>query len=140
LHSHASLAPITGKDGQHEITCFGENGKGDMNDNWRVETESRKALETNAPFRLVHTMRGYRLHSHGGAVDPQFTFGHQEVTGYPGTDENDLWTVERTYGPVLALRIPVIAAAAKWLSALHIAASLASSEERSQRRKGLPDM
>lgn len=37
LHSHAGIpSPVSG---QQEVTCFGDNGNGDSNDNWRIEIE-----------------------------------------------------------------------------------------------------
>jgi dolichyl-phosphate-mannose--protein O-mannosyl transferase len=89
LHSHRGFpSPITS---QQEVSCFGQKGVGDGNDNWRVEIESNGGWEAGKPVRLIHVNTGVALHSHGGYSDPTKTFGKQEVTGYSGRDGNDKW-------------------------------------------------
>ena len=83
LHSHEIESPCTG---QQEVTCFGDDGEGDENDNWLVVYSGDK-------LRLVHAMTGKRLHSHGTDL-PDWGFGQQEVTCFEGEDDNDYWQVQ----------------------------------------------
>lgn len=89
LHSHEFLSPVTG---QQEVTCFGDDGLGDGNDNWRVAVEGGGAWDTSKQLRLIHVATNFALHSHRGWSHPQWTDGQQEVTGFEGRDGNDLWT------------------------------------------------
>ena len=95
LHSHEISSAVTG---QGEVSCYGEDGEGDSNDNWRV-------LYRQGPdnaFRLQHVNTadsGHFLHSHDLKY-PDWGFDQQEVTNYAGRDSNDLWVVEaRERGP-----------------------------------------
>ncbi|MFI9811695.1 C1 family peptidase [Saccharothrix variisporea] len=89
LHSHCGFpSPVTG---QQEVTCFGEKGVGDGNDNWRVEVEGGGIWEAGKKVRLVHLPTEHALHSHLGHAHPEWTLGQQEVTAFRGRDGNDLW-------------------------------------------------
>ena len=89
LHSHGGFpSPVTR---QQEVTCFGEGGAGDGNDDWRVEVEGGGVWDDSRQVRLVHVPTGHALHSHGGFSHPKFTLGQQEVTGFAARDDNDLW-------------------------------------------------
>lgn len=89
LHSHSGFpSPVTG---QQEVTCFGERGIGDGNDTWRVETDAAVPWASGTHIRLIHIPTDHALHSHAGFAHPQWTMGQQEVTGFPGRDDNDLW-------------------------------------------------
>jgi C1A family cysteine protease len=89
LHSHTGHpSPVTG---QQEVTCFGESGVGDNNDDWRVEVEGGGQWDGGKQIRLIHAPTAVALHSHGGFSHPQWTMGQQEVTGFSGRDANDLW-------------------------------------------------
>ena len=91
LHSHSGHpSPVTQ---QQEVTCFGDNGFGDGNDNWRVEVEGEGAWIPGRRVRLIHVTTHHALHSHWGASHSQWTRGRQEVTGYPDRDDNDWWWV-----------------------------------------------
>ena len=91
LHSHRGFpSPVTV---QQEVTCFGQNGVGDDNDNWRVEVPGEGRWVADATVRLIHQGTNVALHSHGGYAHPLWTLGLQEVTGFAGRDDNDLWTV-----------------------------------------------
>jgi predicted acylesterase/phospholipase RssA len=90
LHSHTGFpSPLTG---QQEVTCFGEKGIGDGNDDWRVEVESGGVWSAGSRVRLIHVPTNVALHSHQGHADPTLTSGQQEVTGYAGRDFNDWWS------------------------------------------------
>lgn len=89
LHSHAGIpSPVTR---QQEVSCFGENGEGDDNDNWRLE--SPRQWTFGDAVRLVHINTNHALHSHLNHSDEDNTAGQQEVTCFSGRDNNDLWSV-----------------------------------------------
>ena len=91
LHSHLGHpSPVTR---QQEVTCFGDNGNGDDNDNWRVELTQGSSWQSNSVLRLIHVNSNAALHSHQGFSHPAWTMGQQEVTAYDGRDDNDLWQV-----------------------------------------------
>ncbi len=92
LHSHSGHpSPVTR---QQEVTCFGEHGVGDGNDNWRLEIEDGSEWLPGLSVRLVHVNTGHGLHSHGGYAHPAHTRGQQEVTCFPWRDDNDWWVLE----------------------------------------------
>ena len=88
LHSHAAPAPAT--PGQFEVTAFGKNGEGDPNDDWVVEPEGGDIWLSDHPIRLIHNNTRRNLHSHPVSNSPSDS-NFQEVTGFGGRDENDLW-------------------------------------------------
>jgi hypothetical protein len=89
LHSHSGYpSPVTG---QQEVTCYGEGGVGDGNDDWRVEVTGGGPWDAGRQVRLIHVPTAHALHSHAGYSHPQWTMGQQEVTGYADRDGNDLW-------------------------------------------------
>lgn len=88
LHSHGLPSPVTG---QQEVSAFGEQGIGDDNDTWRLETQGAIPWASGARARLIHVLTDHALHSHAGYSHPQWTMGQQEVTGFVGRDDNDLW-------------------------------------------------
>lgn len=99
LHSHIDVpSPVTG---QQEVTCFGLNGSGDENDNWRVEVEGGGPWTFGKRARLIHVLSGHALHSHAGYSHPQWTMGQQEVTCYAGRDDNDWWYLTEIQAPAL---------------------------------------
>ena len=73
------------------MTCFGTNGTGDGNDNWKVEVEGGGTWAFGKRLRLVHVNTGCTLHSHAWWSHPTYTAGQQEVTGFVGRDDNDWW-------------------------------------------------
>jgi hypothetical protein len=91
LHSHGGVpSPVTG---QQEVTCYGNNGIGDANDNWRIEIEGGGTWDSGKRLRLIHVLTNHALHSHSGFSHPQWTAGQQEVTGFAGRDDNDWWSL-----------------------------------------------
>jgi hypothetical protein len=89
LHSHGGIpSPITK---QQEVTCFGNNGIGDGNDNWRVEVEGGDQWAYGKRVRLIHVSTNHALHSHEPFTHPTYTAGQQEVTGFSARDDNDWW-------------------------------------------------
>ena len=90
LHSHAIRSPVTG---QQEVSCYGSEGQGDANCNWRVLL----GQDASGALRLQHvsTCRGagtasHFLHSHRQNL-PGWGHGQGEVTVFGGRDDNDLW-------------------------------------------------
>eukprot|EP00930_Biecheleria_cincta_P095477 TRINITY_DN87438_c0_g1_i1.p1 TRINITY_DN87438_c0_g1~~TRINITY_DN87438_c0_g1_i1.p1 ORF type:complete len:721 (-),score=122.97 TRINITY_DN87438_c0_g1_i1:137-2299(-) len=81
LHSHNVPAMVSS--GQHEVSCFGDAGNSNNDDNWRVEYEGDK-------LRLIHVATNHALHSHERDY-PAECFNQQEITCYAGRDGNDLW-------------------------------------------------
>jgi hypothetical protein len=91
LHTHfGHPSPVTR---QQEVTCFGTNGRGDGNDDWRVEIKGGGNLSLGSTLKLIHAPTNAALHSHYGFSHPQWTQGQQEVTGFAGRDDNDWWAV-----------------------------------------------
>jgi hypothetical protein len=89
LHSHSGIpSPITH---QQEVTCYGEGGNGDTNDNWRVEVEGGGAWDSGKRVQLIHTNTNHSLHSHYGQTSASYTADQQEVTCYENRDINDWW-------------------------------------------------
>ena len=101
LHSHAGFPSPATK--QQEVTCFGQNGIGDTNDNWRIEIEGGegKTWDVGQRIRLIHVLTNHVLHSHRSlyvvyfdSIKPVF---QQEVTCFPGRDDNDWWAAFEVY-------------------------------------------
>lgn len=92
LHSHINYySPITN---EGEITCFGDNGEGDTNDDWVVELQGKSEGEewgVRDKVRLIHVNTNYALHSRNIELSPD----QQEVTGNSDRDDEDLWVIER---------------------------------------------
>ncbi|CAG9323787.1 unnamed protein product [Blepharisma stoltei] len=91
LHSHNIK---TSESKQQEVSCYGQYGIGDDNDNWRLEIENGKAgdlLGKNCYIRLIHVQTGQALHSHENFKTKS---SQQEVTAHDGRDTNDLWVVD----------------------------------------------
>lgn len=91
LHSHSGHpSPVTR---QQEVTCFGANGLGDGNDDWRLEVDGGGTWTSSQRIRLVHVPTNHTLHSHRNASHKDWTRGQQEVTGFGGRDNNDWWAL-----------------------------------------------
>jgi hypothetical protein len=58
---------------------------------WLGETDGAVPWASGTHIRLIHVPTDHALHSHAGFVHPQWTMGQQEVTGFLGRDDNDLW-------------------------------------------------
>uniref|UniRef100_A0A0P4VRA3 Protein O-mannosyl-transferase 2 n=1 Tax=Scylla olivacea TaxID=85551 RepID=A0A0P4VRA3_SCYOL len=103
LHSHREAAPVTKR--HHQVTGYGENGEGDVNDVWRVEVEGGAegvAVKTVVHrLRLVHYLVGCALMSHNKQL-PKWGYEQMEVTCNPNVhDPNNLWNVEDNQFPRL---------------------------------------
>ena len=97
LHSHSIRSPVTG---QQEVSCYGDEGRGDGNCNWRVLLDQ----DASGALRLQHvnTCRGAGTASHFLHSHPQTLpgWGHRqgEVTVFGGRDANDLWRLQEVRG------------------------------------------
>ncbi len=91
LHSHGGfVSPATR---QQEVTAFGEDGRGDDNDNWVVQLRFGDLWRRRSWLRLVHSNTRAALHSHAGHEIATCWEAQQEVTGFSGRDRNDWWSV-----------------------------------------------
>eukprot|EP00026_Physarum_polycephalum_P009440 Phypoly_transcript_09564.p1 GENE.Phypoly_transcript_09564~~Phypoly_transcript_09564.p1 ORF type:complete len:403 (+),score=58.08 Phypoly_transcript_09564:156-1364(+) len=89
LHSHTGHRSAISK--QQEVTCFGHDGIGDGNDDFRVEVLGGETTwSVNSHIRLIHVNTNCALHSHSKPLDDRHNF---EVTCYQKRDANDLWAV-----------------------------------------------
>ncbi|KAI9318495.1 MIR motif-containing protein [Dichotomocladium elegans] len=91
LHSHPDIASPASE--QQEVTAFGSDEESDQNDVWRLEAlpeyeypEEDYLWHLDLPHVIRHVETNLTLHSH----DIEFE-GSNEVTAYPGIDENDQW-------------------------------------------------
>ncbi|KAK4298489.1 hypothetical protein Pmani_029173 [Petrolisthes manimaculis] len=103
IHSHREPAPVTRR--HHQITGYGENGEGDVNDVWRVEVvggEEEEVVKTVIhKLRFVHYLVGCALMSHNKQL-PKWGFEQMEVTCNPNVhDPNNLWNIEDNVFPNL---------------------------------------
>jgi len=88
LHSHTGHRSAISK--QQEVTCFGVDGVGDGNDDFRVEVLGGEATwGINSHVRLIHVNTNCALHGHLKQLDNH----NCEVTAYQKRDANDLWAV-----------------------------------------------
>ncbi|MEW5939459.1 MAG: MIR domain-containing protein [Chloroflexota bacterium] len=91
LHSHGNIpSPITG---QQEVTGFGKDGIGDINDNWRVDVEGGGTWNEGTKVRLIHQQTNAALHSHRGHNLPDYGYDQQEVTCFRDRNKDDWWRV-----------------------------------------------
>lgn len=94
LHGHNMKAPVTD---QREVTAFGEEGQGNQDDDWIIQSRDGAGITLESPIILKHVQTSLCLHSHS---DRYFEAGNQtfqEVTGYAGPDdENNTWTITET--------------------------------------------
>ncbi|KPU75029.1 uncharacterized protein Dana_GF21197, isoform C [Drosophila ananassae] len=96
LHSHAEPSAMTKK--HHQVTGYGENGIGDVNDVWRVMVVGGKINETvhtvTSRLRFIHMVQNCALTSSGKQL-PKWGFEQQEVSCNPNIrDKNSQWNIE----------------------------------------------
>ena len=101
LHSHNVRAPVTVS--ENEVSCYGNETVGDINDNWRVEIVSdmltssvTRVRSLTTRMRLVHDNSGCYLRSHN-VILPQWGFKQAEVLcdKQRRKDDHNLWNVEQ---------------------------------------------
>ncbi|MFT7819267.1 protein O-mannosyl-transferase 2 isoform X1, partial [Arapaima gigas] len=104
LHSHLHEAPLTKK--HLQVTGYGMNGTGDLNDLWQVEVcggrpgDLVKVLRSKV--RLLHRSTGCVLYSSGKTL-PKWGWEQVEVTCSPYLKEtpNSQWNIEDHIHPKL---------------------------------------
>ncbi|XP_045481761.1 protein O-mannosyl-transferase 2 [Harmonia axyridis] len=103
LHSHKEQAPITKK--HYQVTGYGENGTGDVNDVWRVTilngVEGEKLKTVTSRIKFVHYLQSCILTTSGKQL-PKWGYEQQEVSCNPNLrDSNGVWNVEENFFPKL---------------------------------------
>ncbi|KAL7716231.1 Stromal cell-derived factor 2 [Entamoeba marina] len=88
LHSHKHVSEITK---QQEVSCFGNNGKGDNGDFWIVETEKGDAWNINGFIRLKHKDTNMYLNCNPNSKYGGPIAGQLEVTAIQSKVENTKW-------------------------------------------------
>ncbi|XP_073812438.1 protein O-mannosyl-transferase 2 isoform X2 [Musca autumnalis] len=96
LHSHDEPAPISKT--QMQVTGYGENGIGDINDIWKIVIVGGKPNEVvntvTTKFMLIHFLQGCALSSSGKQL-PKWGFEQQEVICNSNVrDSNARWNIE----------------------------------------------
>ncbi|KAK9877554.1 hypothetical protein WA026_018660 [Henosepilachna vigintioctopunctata] len=96
LHSHKEHAPITKK--HYQVTGYGENGTGDINDVWKVSIINGKdgdEIKTvTSKLKFVHYLQSCVLTTSGKQL-PKWAYEQQEVSCNPNLrDPNGIWNVE----------------------------------------------
>ncbi|XP_031568277.1 protein O-mannosyl-transferase 2-like isoform X2 [Actinia tenebrosa] len=97
VHSHNEKPPLTKH--HYQVTAYGDNGKGDANDFWRVEVVSganadNRVKTVKTVFRLVHVNLGCALHMSTKTL-PKWGWEQLEVSCNPTIyHQNNLWNVE----------------------------------------------
>ncbi|RKP30268.1 hypothetical protein METBISCDRAFT_16720 [Metschnikowia bicuspidata] len=110
LHSHDEKPPVSERDWQKEVSCYGHDGfDGDANDDWIVEVVKHRTPQgaqnevkaINTVFRLRHAMSGVYLFSTETKL-PDWGFEQQEVTGASqGARPYTHWYIESNTNPYL---------------------------------------
>ncbi|XP_071962879.1 protein O-mannosyl-transferase 2-like [Antedon mediterranea] len=103
LHSHMESAPITKR--HQQVSCYGINGTGDLNDIWRVDILGGKLGDrvktVRTRLRLIHHTTGCALYSHSKQL-PKWGWEQMEVTCNPRKrDSKNIWNVEDHYNAKL---------------------------------------
>jgi protein O-mannosyl-transferase 2 len=103
LHSHRERAPVTTK--HYQVTCYGENGTGDVNDVFKLELingySDQKVETVTSKIRLVHYLIDCAIQSHSKQL-PKWGYEQMEVSCTPNLlDKNSLWNVEDNFYPRL---------------------------------------
>ncbi|XP_070577332.1 protein O-mannosyl-transferase 2-like [Ptychodera flava] len=96
LHSHREPAPLTPR--HQQVTGYGEDGIGDVNDIWKIEIidgpDNVYIKTVRTTVRLIHYVTGCALHSHSKTL-PKWGWEQLEVTCNPHIrDKKNLWNVE----------------------------------------------
>jgi hypothetical protein len=97
LHSHNHRSPLSN---QQEVSCYGENGASNTNDNWRVQTKDGAPVwERDTVVNFQHADTGVYLVITGRQF-PRPIEGQREVAGAPrrGGDA-DFLAAEGVYFP-----------------------------------------
>ena len=109
LHSHPLAAPVSKVMGW-EVSCYGNEEVGDVNDYWRVEVLDDISGQSNLTLirslttrlRLVHVPQKCQLRSHN-VVLPEWGFKQSEVLcdKHNRSDLYNVWNIEQHWNPAL---------------------------------------
>eukprot|EP00795_Rhopilema_esculentum_P003468 gene3468-1848_t len=97
LHSHNEKAPITNN--LMQVSCYGDQGNGDSNDDWSVVVtsnlgEDSKIQSVKTTFRLVHANTGCALGETEKTL-PKWGWEQREMACYPTADKlGTQWSIE----------------------------------------------
>ncbi|KAL3288485.1 hypothetical protein HHI36_002927 [Cryptolaemus montrouzieri] len=96
LHSHKEHAPVTKK--HYQVTGYGENGTGDVNDVWKVTIlngmEGEEIKTVTSKIKFVHYLQSCVLTTSGKQL-PKWAYEQQEVSCNPNLrDLSGIWNVE----------------------------------------------
>lgn len=101
LHSHGFRSPLSG---QQEVSGFGNQGVGDVSDNWKVECDPKTSSGTwdkDTPVRLKHVETGRYL---GASSNTKFTqqncpncpiVGQLEVAAFAKSNDGTKFVAQR---------------------------------------------
>ncbi|KAJ8290442.1 hypothetical protein GJAV_G00012940 [Gymnothorax javanicus] len=104
LHSHLHEAPLTKK--HFQVTGYGINGTGDLNDLWQVEVFGGRSGDLikvlRSKVRFLHRATGCVLYSSGKTL-PKWGWEQVEVTCSPYLKDtpNSQWNIEDHINPKL---------------------------------------
>ncbi|XP_005091430.1 protein O-mannosyl-transferase 2 [Aplysia californica] len=103
LHSHKEPAPMSKH--QYQVSGYGMNGTGDMNDYWLIEIDGHDTGErvqtVRSKLRLIHYHVRCALHSHDKKL-PKWGWEQLEVSCHPNIREpSAVWSVEEVIDPRL---------------------------------------
>ncbi|KAI9257774.1 Dolichyl-phosphate-mannose-protein mannosyltransferase-domain-containing protein [Helicostylum pulchrum] len=108
LHSHPVNAPVTSA--QWEVSCYGNETVGDIQDNWKVEIvddfvyqDKERVRSLTTRFRLRHEKMGCLLTADNGVL-PQWGFKQTEVYCDKRNDTENphsMWNVEQHWNEKL---------------------------------------
>ncbi|XP_077999792.1 LOW QUALITY PROTEIN: protein O-mannosyl-transferase 2-like [Glandiceps talaboti] len=96
LHSHLEPAPLTPR--HYQVTGYGEEGIGDVNDVWKIQIvdgpDKNRIKTVRSKIKFIHYLLGCALHSHSKTL-PKWGWEQLEVTCNPHIrDKKNLWNIE----------------------------------------------
>jgi len=94
LHSHTIDFAVNASDRQQEVCCYDRR---DDNDLFFAQGVAMP-VQYGMTIRMQHALTGRLLHSHAINYTHPRTSGQQQVTGFMGHDDNDLWIVRGAHG------------------------------------------
>lgn len=98
LHTHLFSSPLSK---QQEVSCFGENGRGDTGDDWEVVCQKGDYWLRSQEVRFKHKDTGKFLHSHSAHRFNQYNCpncpinGQYEVTAFSAANPQNSWIADQ---------------------------------------------
>lgn len=106
--SHASNTPILNINDRLNSWCLKDqdvligagsfSSKGNKKDLLIKAPNKTQSIKFGSILKMKHLLTGKALHSHAMNYTHPNTSGQQQVTGYGGSDDNDLWLIKRPHG------------------------------------------